>query len=292
MGANRIFGAKTTKIPMIDISNEDYGMLYRLASKGTAPKLTIDAQSKHNGTAKTFNIIGEIKGKEKPNEYIILSAHFDSWDGAQGATDNGTGTIAMMEAIRTIKKLYPNNKRTILICLWGSEEQGLNGSRAFVEDHPEIIKNTQAVFNLDNGTGRVVNINGSGYEKSYEYMTRWLQAVPNFITKEIKTDFPGLPSGGGSDHSSFVAAGVPGFMLSSLNWGYGTYTWHTNKDTYDKIVFEEIQSNAILSATLTMMADQEKDLVNRDRRVLPTDKDGKPMQWPEVKGPRRTSEGY
>ncbi|MFV0225352.1 M20/M25/M40 family metallo-hydrolase [Empedobacter falsenii] len=292
MGANRIFGAKTKTIPMLDISNEDYGMLYRLAENGTAPKLTVNAQSKHNGVAKTFNIVGEIKGKEKPNEYIILSAHFDSWDGAQGATDNGTGTIAMMEAIRTIKKLYPNNKRTILVCLWGSEEQGLNGSRAFVEDHPEIVKNTQAVFNLDNGTGRVVNINGSGFEKSYEYMTRWLAATPSFVRNEIKTDFPGFPSGGGSDHASFVAAGVPGFMLSSLNWGYGTYTWHTNKDTYDKIVFEEIQNNAILAATLTMMADKENELVNRDRRVLPVGRDGKQQEWPEVKSPARNSDAY
>ena len=292
MGANRIFGAKTTKIPMLDISNEDYGMLYRLAENGNAPKITVDAQSKHNGTTKTHNTIAEIKGTEKPNEYIILSAHFDSWDGAQGATDNGTGTIAMMEAIRAIKKYYPNNKRTILVCLWGSEEQGLNGSRAFVEDHPEIIKNTQAVFNLDNGTGRVVNVNGSGFLHSYDYMTKWLAGAPNDITKHIKTDFPGTPGGGGSDHASFVAAGIPGFMLSSLNWGYGTYTWHTNKDTYDKIVFEEIQSNAILAASLVYMADQEENLVSRERRVLPMGRDGKPQSWPEVKGPRRTSEGY
>ncbi|WP_333663429.1 M20/M25/M40 family metallo-hydrolase [Chishuiella changwenlii] len=292
MGANRIFGAKTKKIPMLDISNEDYGLLYRLAESGTTPKLTVNAESKHNGTAKTFNIVGEIKGKEKPNEYIILSAHFDSWDGAQGATDNGTGTITMLETIRTIKKLYPNNKRTILICLWGSEEQGLNGSRAFVEDHPEIIKNTQAVFNQDNGTGRVVNINGSGFEKSYEYMTHWLAATPNSVRSEIKTDFPGMPSGGGSDHASFIAAGVPAFGLSSLHWGYFNYTWHTNKDTYDKIVFEEIQNNAILTATLTMMADQEKELVNREKRALPTDKEGKTVEWPEVKSPQRNSENY
>ncbi len=287
MGANRIFGAKTTKIPMIDISNEDYGMLYRLASAGNTPKLKIDVQSKDLGTAKTYNTIAEIKGKEKPNEYIILSAHFDSWDGAQGATDNGTGVIAMMETVRALKKYYPNNKRTILVCLWGSEEQGLNGSRAFVEDHPEIVKNTQAVFNLDNGTGRVVNINGAGYVHSYDYMTRWLSAAPNFVTKHIKTDFPGTPSSGGSDHASFNAAGVPGFMLSSLNWGYGSYTWHTNKDTYDKIVFDEIKNNAILTATLTYMASEEENLVSRERRVMPLDRNGQQTKWPEVKGPTR-----
>jgi carboxypeptidase Q len=95
------------------------------------------------------------KAKEKPNEYVMLSAHFDSWDGGTGATDNGTGTLVMMEAMRILKKVYPNPKRTILVGHWGSEEQGLNGSRAFVEDHPEIVKNLQALFNQDNGTGRV-----------------------------------------------------------------------------------------------------------------------------------------
>ena len=88
----------------------------------------------------------------------MLSAHFDSWDGAQGATDNGTGTLVMLEAMRLLKKFYPNPKRTILVGHWGSEEQGLNGSRAFVEDHPEIVENIQASFKQDNGTGRVVNI--------------------------------------------------------------------------------------------------------------------------------------
>ena len=101
-----------------------------------------------------------------------------------------------------------------------------------------------------------------------------------------------MPSGGGSDHASFIAAGVPAFGLSSLHWGYFNYTWHTNKDTYDKIVFEEIQNNAILTATLTMMADQEKELVNREKRALPTDKEGKTVEWPEVKSPQRNSENY
>lgn len=143
---------------MIDIAVEDYGMLYRLALNGKKPTIKVNAQSKNLGTAKSFNTIARIEGKEKPNEYVILSAHFDSWDGAQGATDNGTGTITMMEAARILKKFYPNNKRTIIIGHWGSEEQGLNGSRAFVVDNPEIIKNTQVAFNQDNGTGRVVNI--------------------------------------------------------------------------------------------------------------------------------------
>ncbi|MDV2462683.1 peptidase M28 [Elizabethkingia anophelis] len=282
MGANRIFGAKTKNIPMIDIAVEDYGMLYRLALNGKKPTIKVNAQSKNLGTAKSFNTIARIEGKEKPNEYVILSAHFDSWDGAQGATDNGTGTITMMEAARILKKYYPNNKRTIIIGHWGSEEQGLNGSRAFVLDNPEIIKNTQVAFNQDNGTGRVVNIQGQGFVDSYDYLTRWMTALPKNVGKHIETSFPGTPGGGGSDHASFVAAGVPGISLSSLNWGYFGYTWHTNRDTYDKIMFDEVKNNVIAAAVMAYMASEEPELVSRQKRTMPAG-----QTWPEVKEPKR-----
>ncbi|RQO33816.1 peptidase M28 [Chryseobacterium sp. KBW03] len=292
MGANRIFGAKTTKIPMVDIDVEDYGMLYRMAEKGAQPKIKIDAQSKILPEAKSFNTIGMIKGKEKPDEYVILSAHLDSWDGAQGATDNGTGTITMLETMRILKKYYPNNKRTIVIGLWGSEEQGLNGSRGFVADNPQIIKGVQAAFNQDNGTGRVVNISGQGFVKAYDYIGKWLDGVPKAVKSHIKTDFPGMPGGGGSDHASFVAAGVPGISLGSLNWGYFGYTWHTTKDTYDKIVFDEVKNNVILTAALAYMASEDPEFSNREKRVMPQDEKGDTVKWPELKEPRRSSKDY
>ncbi len=292
MGANRIFGAKTQKIPMFDIELEDYGMLYRMAEKGTKPRIKVDTQSKVLPEVKSFNTIGIIKGKEKPEEYIILSAHLDSWDGAQGATDNGTGTLTMLETMRVLKKYYPNNKRTIVIGLWGSEEQGLNGSRSFVKDNPEIIKGVQAVFNQDNGTGRVVDISGQGFVDSYDYIGRWLSAVPKKVKDNIKTNFPGMPGGGGSDHASFVAAGVPGFSLSSLNWGYFGYTWHTTKDTYDKIVFDELKNNVILTATLAYMASEDPDFTSREKRAMPLDDKGETVKWPEQKDPKRDSKDY
>jgi len=153
-GTNRVFGAHTENIPTIDILLEDYGMLYRMVKSGADPEIRVNAQSKDHGVVPTFNTIAEIPGTEKPDEYIILSAHYDSWDGGTGATDNGTGSITMMEVARILNEVYPNPKRTILVGLWGSEEQGLNGSRAYVEDNPEIVDNLQALFNQDNGTGR------------------------------------------------------------------------------------------------------------------------------------------
>jgi carboxypeptidase Q len=287
-GANKIFGANTKAIPVVDLSLEDYGMLYRMVQKGDAPVIKVVAESKDLGSVPTFNTIATIPGTELPNEYVMLSAHFDSWDGGTGATDNGTGTLTMMEAARILKKVYPNPKRTIIIGHWGSEEQGLNGSRAFVEDHPEIVDNLQALFNQDNGTGRVVRISGQGFLHSYDYITRWLEAVPEQFKKEIETTFPGTPGGGGSDYASFVAAGAPGFSLSSLSWSYGNYTWHTNLDTYDKIVFDDVRNNAILTAILAYNASEDSERTSREKAVLHLNpRSGEPMTWPEPRSPNR-----
>ena len=286
-GVSKIFSARTKKIPTVDLELEDYTLLYRLAEYGDKPRIKIVAESKELGRVPNFNTIAEIKGSEKPNEYVILSAHFDSWDGGTGATDNGTGTLVMMEAMRILKKMYPNPKRTILVGHWGSEEQGLNGSRAFVEDHPEIVKNIQAVFNQDNGTGRVVNISGQGFLNAYDYIGRWLQPVPQEIRGEIETNFPGFPGGGGSDYASFLAAGAPAFSLSSLSWSYWNYTWHTNRDTYDKIIFDDVRNNVILTAILTYMA-SEDERTSREKIKMPINpRTGEPRTWPSPRSPQR-----
>ncbi len=287
-GSNKVFAAATKKVPHLDLSVEDYGLLFRLAESGTKPTINVRAESKHTGIVPMFNTIATIPGTEKPNEYVILSAHLDSWDGATGATDNGTGTITMMETARILKKYYPNPKRTIIVGHWAFEEGGLNGSRSFVEDHPEIVKNVQAVFNQDNGTGRVVNMSGSGFLHAYQYITRWLSQVPQEVRRHIQTSFPGSPATGGSDHSSFVAAGAPAFSLSSLSWGYGTITWHTNLDTYDKIVWEDVTNNVILTAALAYLASEDPEKTSNEKAVLPIDpRTGKPGEWPKPVAPKR-----
>ena len=288
-GTNKIFGASTESIPVIDILLEDYGMLYRMVKSGTEPEIRVRAESKELGAVPTYNTIAEIPGIENPDEYVILSAHFDSWDGGTGATDNGTGSITMMEVARILQKYYPNPKRTILVGLWGSEEQGLNGSRAFVEDNPEIVNGLQALFNQDNGTGRVVNISGQGFLHSYEFLTRWLAAVPDDVRGHIETNFPGMPSGGGTDHASFVAAGAPGFSLFSLHWDYWNYTWHTNRDTYDKLVFDDLRNNVILIATLAYMASEDPEFFDREKRVMPEHpRTGLQRNWPQPRSPNRS----
>lgn len=287
-GANKVFAAYTKEIPTVDLSLEDYGMLYRLAESGNKPEIKVVAENEDLGMQPAWNTIATIEGTEKPDEYIILSAHYDSWDGSTGATDNATGTIVMMETARILKKLYPNPKRTIIVGLWGAEEQGLNGSRAFVEDHPEIVANVQALFNQDNGTGRVVNISGNGFLHAYDYLGRWLDKVPNEVTQHIETHFPGTPSRGGTDHASFAAAGAPAFNLSSLHWGYWNYTWHTNLDTYDKIVFDEVLNNVILTAVLAYMASEDPETTSREKVKLHTHpRTGEQLTWPEPQSPNR-----
>ncbi len=288
-GVDKIFNAYTSKVPTVDIALEDYGSLYRLVESGASPIISIRTDSKDLGTVPNFNTIAEIKGTEKPDEYVMLSAHFDSWDAGQGATDNGTGTLTMMEAMRILKLVYPNPKRTILVGHWGSEEQGLNGSRAFVEDHPEIVGKLQALFNQDNGTGRIVNISGQGFKYAGEFLTRWLAAVPNSMKDSIKTTFPGSPGGGGSDHASFIGVGAPGFSLGALNWSYFNYTWHTNRDTYDKIIFDDVKNNAMVTAILVYMACEDNATFPRDKADLGIDRrTGQPVQWPaQVKAMRK-----
>jgi len=292
-GSSRLSSSRNKTIPDIAFGCEDYGLMYRLAAEGQGPVVRVNAEVRDLGTAPTYNVIGEIRGTEKPDEYIILSAHLDSWDGGSGSTDNITGSVTMMEALRILKKVYPNPKRTIMVALWNGEEQGLNGSRAFVADHPEIVANTQAVFNQDNGTGRVVNVSMQGFTGLASYFGEWMTALPNEISRHIDLNIPGNPGSGGSDYASFVCAGVPAFSLSSLSWDYGQ-TYHNPTDTFDKIVIDEIVNNAILTAMLTYLASEEPDRLPRDMRVLSgtNPRTGEPMTWPQCRMPARNADGY
>jgi hypothetical protein len=288
-GVTKIFQARTRQAPTLDLSCEDYGLVYRLAEANQGAALRLYAEAEFEGDVPVANTIAELKGSELPNEYVMLSAHFDSWDGASGATDNGTGSVLMLEAMRILRAVYPRPKRTILVGHWSGEEQGLNGSRAFVQDHPEVVEGLQALFNQDNGTGRVVNMSASGLVNASRYLAGWLSRLPNEITRHITFGFPGRPPGGGSDHASFVCSGAPGFGLGSLGWEYGTYTWHTNRDTFDKVVLDELRSNAVLAAMLAYLAAEEPERVPRDRRLMGGSGPG-PRSWPACAPPARSVE--
>lgn len=288
-GVNKIFGAQSDRVPSIDVSCEDYGLLYRLSSNNQKPRVRLTAESQATTEeVPMFNVIAEIKGTQLPNEYVLLSAHLDSWHGATGATDNGTGTLTMLEAMRILKATYPRPKRTILVGHWGGEEQGTIGSLAFGEDHPDVISGLQVAFNQDNGTWRAELIEAQGFAKAGGNLARWVAQLPNDISDSLRISVPGNMANTGSDHSSFVCRPAPAFRLQSSYPEYRQYTWHTNRDTYDKIVFDDLKQNATLAAMLVYAASEDPEKVPRDQSVLPGGAGGQARAWPRCNQARRS----
>jgi hypothetical protein len=263
-----VYHTKNNTTPAIAMSCEDYGLLYRLTERKQGAQLRVNAQSESLGEVPVFNTLGTIRGSEKPNEYILLSAHFDSWDGSQGATDNGTGTIMMMEAMRILKQAYPHPKRTIMVGHWPGEEQGLNGSHAYAYDHPEIVRAIQAGFNQDNGTGRIQTTSGVGLPDGGAHMQAWLAKLPQEFQQQVRYTGVGAPATGGTDNASFDCYGAPVFGLGAVGWDYGSYTHHTNRDSFDKIVFDDLKSNATLAAMLAYLASEDPTFITRERTDL------------------------
>lgn len=256
-GTDKLFSTKAKSVPSVQLSCEDFGLVYRLAENRQAPRLRLNADAQPLGDVPVYNTLGEIKGKVKPDEYVLLSAHYDSWDGASGATDNGTGSVIMLEAMRILKAAYPTPKRTILAALWNGEEQGLIGSKAFVKANPAIVEGVHALFNHDDGPGPVTSISGQGIKAAEQYFAAWFGKIPPELARDIQRDAPGTPDDGGTDHVSFIEAGAPAFPLIGPSWSYGTYTWHTNRDTFDKLSFDNLKANATLVAMLAYLASED-----------------------------------
>ena len=301
-GVNKIFGTGMERTPLLDLSCEAYGLVYRLAENGQEPVLRVDAQARFLGEVPVFNAIAEIPGTAEPPgaagpEYVILGGHYDSWDGSSGALDNGTGAVAIMEAMRILKSAVPNPRRTIIGALWNGEEQGLNGSRAFVEDYPEILERTHTVFNVDHGAGPVTFIPMQGFAAAGGRFGEWLAKIPSELSDLVTLEIPGMPEAGGTDHAAFLCAGVPAFSfhvgagrsgdisMGENRWDTSTYTWHTNRDSFDKIIFEDLRDDAVMTAMLVYLASEDPERMPRDRRAMPED-----SEWPECRPPERSSE--
>ena len=291
-GTIEVFETYNTIAPAVTLTCEDYSLVYRLADNDQHPRVRLDLDASLLGEQPAFNTIGVIKGSEKPNEYVMLSAHFDSWDASSGATDNGTGTMMAMEAMRILKQAYPNPKRTIMVGHWASEEQGLNGSTAFTNDNPQVLKGLQALFNQDNGTGRVQSLSSSGLSDIGVHLKEWYNKLPSYFTDSTSSNVvswsfndvaPGNP--GGTDGAVFTCLATPSFGMGAVNWNYGTYTWHTNRDTYDKVVFDDLKHNATLAAMMVYLASEDPNFIKRDKS---------PGTFPATCGtaPRKTKPRY
>ena len=273
-GAMEVFETHNKRAPNIALSCEDYGLVYRLTENRMGPKIRMNLDGELMGEKPVFNVIGTIKGGAKANEYVMMSAHFDSWDGSSGATDNGTGTLTMMEAMRILKQVLPNPQRTIMVGHWSSEEQGLNGSRAWADAHQDIVNSMQGLFNQDNGTGRIQNLSGNGWPDANNHLLRWWDRLPREFQAQAPVTGnanvrPNIGArGGGSDNAAFACYGAPTFGLGAAQWDYSNFTWHTDKDTYDKVVFDDLKSNATLTAMLVYMASEDPEAVKRDTTIV------------------------
>jgi carboxypeptidase Q len=271
-GVDKVMTVGPTAVPAFDVSCEDFALLARLAEHGQHPRIHVVADARTAPReVPVYNTIAELKGTERPDEYVMLSAHLDSWDAASGATDNGTGTIIMLEAMRLLRLAYPHPKRTIVAGHWSGEEEGEIGSSAYAVDHPQVLAGLQASFTQDNGTGEIDTVMTEGFVDAPAAFARWMSRLPSDLTDGITIELPGLAQNEDSDSDAFACRNAPGFFLNSSDWQYNDYTWHTNRDTYDKISFDAVRRNATLIALLAYEAAEDPVRLSRARRVPPVD---------------------
>jgi hypothetical protein len=252
----------SNRVPTLYVAHNHYEMLYRLANRPAPAKTRMEIEVTNKfipGPLKAFNTIGEIRGSEKPDEVVVVGAHLDSWDLAQGAIDNGTGSSVVLEAARILANCGTKPKRTIRFILFTGEEQGLCGSRAFVEQHKDEMNKISVALVHDTGTGRVRGIGAGGRPAIQAIFDRELRSLQPLGV----TNFRGR-SLGGSDHASFDRAGVPGMMLSQDPAHY-YLSHHTEADTLDRAVEADlIQGAQVMAVTAMRMANLDS-LLPRQR---------------------------
>jgi hypothetical protein len=255
----------TRAVPTLVMRNEDYGRISRILADGTPVTLRFNIQNKQYPEGATaYNAIAEIPGTDKKDEVVMLGGHYDSWHDATGATDNGIGSSMMLEAVRILAALHVKPRRTIRIALWSGEEEGLLGSLAYVQQHfgsfenpkPEYAK-LDAYFNIDSGTGKPRGAGVFGPPAAADMIREALMPFADWgFTGATASDSRRT---GGTDSTSFNNAGLPGIGLAQDAFDYGSFTHHTNLDTYERIYEEDVREGAveIASAVYALaMADQ------------------------------------
>ena len=272
-GAVRAFNNRTFDIakvvPTVVMRNEDFGRIYRLLQHDIPVKLEFDLRSHivPEGTT-SYNVVGEIWGSDKKDEVVMLGGHLDSWHSATGATDNAIGCATMMEAARILKAIGVKPRRTIRVTCWGGEEEGLLGSQAYVKKHfgsfenptPEFAK-FNGYFNIDSGTGRARALSVFGPPEAAAVLREVLASFSDL-------GFAGVTAArghslGGTDSTSFNAAGLPGIGAQQDPIEYFGVTWHTNLDTYERIIEPDVKASAIIFAAAAYTLAMRDDMLPR-----------------------------
>jgi carboxypeptidase Q len=227
--------------PVAFVARENYKLLWRLLDDGPV-QVEVNIEAKLSGKpVEVYNTIAEIPGTEKPEEVVIIGGHLDSWDLGTGATDNGTGSMAVLAAARALQKAGVKPKRTIRFVLFTGEEQGLNGSRAYVQAHKDELGKISGVLVHDSGTGKVLTVGLMGNYAVRETIDRAL--YPLAPAKEVGLLEPTLRTEGGTDHVPFDEAGVPGFWCVQDNVDYAL-THHSQADTIDRVRWDDLAEGA------------------------------------------------
>jgi hypothetical protein len=246
-------------IPEVTLAVEHYNRMVRLLDHHIQVKVELNVQTKFEdepSEGSSFNIVGEIPGSDLADQVVLLGAHFDSWHGATGASDNATGSTAMIEALRIIKSVGLTPRRTIRIGLWGGEEEGELGSRNYVTQHlgsrentkPEMAK-TVAYFNLDNGTGKIRGIWMQSNMEVESTFREW--AAP---LKDLGVDIFGPRSVSQTDHVAFDNMGIPAFQFVQERLDYNSRIHHSNMDFLDHVQLDDLKQQATVAAVFAWQA--------------------------------------
>ena len=281
---------QTLELPMFELAAEDYRRLARLAASGTAPEVELALAARFDDKQQAENLIGEIPGSDPKAGYVMAGAHFDSWIAGDGAADNGAGSVVVLEAARILSRLAVKPKRTIRFALWAGEEQGLYGSRAYIERHlatrpvdPKLsglaaysawsqawpitpkpgYSDLKAYFNLDNGSGKIRGIYAENNISAEGMLKKWLSPFSGMGADQVVTG-----KTGGTDHVFLQAIGLPGYQFIQDPLDYDSRVHHSNLDTVDHLRGDDLrQAATIMAAMLLQAADSDKDL---PRQPLPS----------------------
>ena len=288
---------ETTTIPGLTVAVEQWNRIARLLKQKKDVELELNVVNNFYDNAGTqYNTVAEIPGTDKKDELVMLGAHLDSWHAGTGATDNGAGSVVMMEAVRILKALDIKPRRTIRIALWSGEEQGLLGSQNYVQQHfgsrpvmeepemkgmptllrreagPVTVKPEQgkvsAYFNMDNGTGKIRGVYLQENEAVEPIFAAWMQPF-----KDLGMTTLTMRNTGGTDHLSFDAAGIPGFQFIQDPIEYDARTHHSNMDVYDRLQPDDLKQAAVIVASFVYEAAMRDQMLPRKPLEKPLPKE-------------------
>ncbi len=257
--------------PSFVFSREHYGRIVRMLDKKVPVKLSLSVKATFTENVRGFNVVAEIPGSDPAlsNQVVMLGGHLDSWHTATGATDNGAGCAAAMEAVRMLQALGLKPRRTVRVALWTGEEQDYFGSLGYVEKHfgkaeaaqrPPEFSRLAAYFNLDNGSGRIRGINLQGNEAARSIFETWLKPFAYLGATTVTT-----LNTGGTDHMPFNAVGLPGFQFIQDPLNYETRAHHSSLDVYEEAVPDDLRQASVILASFVYHAAMRDDMLPRPR---------------------------